>query len=103
MRRGDLVIADNRQSHKRRAVREALRRAGAKLRFLSKYSPDLNPIQQVLAKLKHLLRKAAARTQDTVCEAIDSLLDGYTAEECARSHRSSAAHHEDKRCRPTER
>ena len=53
---GDLVIADNLQSHKRREVRQALRRAGAKLLFLPKYSPDLNPIEQVFAKLKHLLR-----------------------------------------------
>jgi transposase len=89
LRPGDLVIADNLQSHKRRAVREALRRAGAKLLFLPKYSPDLNPIEQVFAKLKHLLRKAAARTQEAVCQTIGALLDSFTAEECANYFRNS--------------
>jgi transposase len=50
------------------------RSVGAKLLFLPKYSPDLNPIEQVFAKLKHLLRKAAARTVETVCSAIGQLL-----------------------------
>ena len=52
------------------AVRELIRSAGAKLFFLPKYSPDLNPIEQVFAKLKHLLRKRAARTVDAVCAAV---------------------------------
>ena len=63
LRPGDIVIVDNLGSHKGRAVRQAIRAAGAKLLFLPKYSPDLNPIEQVFAKLKHLLRKAAARTR----------------------------------------
>jgi transposase len=63
LRRGDVVSADNLQSHKRHAVRAAIRRVGARLLFLPKYSPGLNPIEQLFAKLKHLLRKAAARTQ----------------------------------------
>jgi putative transposase len=83
LHRGDLVIVDNLQSHKRQAVRNMLRQVGAKLLFLPKYSPDLNPIEQVFAKLKHLLRKAAARTKDAVCDAIGALLDSYTAAECA--------------------
>ena len=63
LRPGDLVIMDNLGSHKGKAVRRAIRSAGAKLFFLPKYSPDLNPIEQVFAKLKHLLRNiAAART-----------------------------------------
>lgn len=89
LRPGDLVIADNLQSHKRRAARAALRQAGAKLLFLPKYSPDLNPIEQVFAKLKHLLRKAAARTQEAVCDAIGALLNGYTAKECANYFKHS--------------
>ncbi len=89
LRRGDVVIVDNLQSHKRRAVREAIRKAGAKLFFLPKYSPDLNPIEQVFAKLKHLLRKAAARTKEAVCDTIGTLLDSYTAEECANYFRNS--------------
>ncbi len=80
---GDIVIMDNLGSHKGKAVRQAIRGAGAKLFFLPKYSPDLNPIEQVFSKLKHLLRKAAARTPEAVCEAIGQLLDDYTPQECA--------------------
>ena len=80
---GDIVIMDNLGSHKGKAVRQLIRSAGAKLFLLPKYSPDLNPIEQVFAKLKHLLRKAAARTIDTVCEAIGRLLKDFTPNECA--------------------
>src|SRR5690606_27334415 len=59
LRPGDIVIMDNLGSHKGKAVRRAIRAAGAKLFFLPKYSPDLNPIEKLFAKLKHLLRKAA--------------------------------------------
>ena len=83
LRPGDIVIMDNLGSHKGRAVRKAIRSAGAKLFFLPKYSPDLNPIEQVFAKLKHLLRKAAARSFDAVCAAIGQLLDSFTHHECA--------------------
>jgi transposase len=83
LRPGDIVIMDNLGSHKGRAVRQAIRSAGAKLFFLPKYSPDLNPIEQVFAKLKHLLRKAAARTLETVCAAIGQLLGAFTPQECA--------------------
>jgi transposase len=80
---GDLVLMDNLGSHKGKAIRRAIRAAGAKLFFLPKYSPDLNPIEQVFAKLKHLLRKAAARTVEAVIAAIGQLLGTYTAQECA--------------------
>ena len=70
LRPGDIVVMDNLGSHRSKAVRQLIRSAGAKLFFLPKYSPDLNPIEQVFAKLKHLLRKAAARTVDAVCAAI---------------------------------
>ena len=80
---GDIVIIDNLGSHRGRAVRQAIRSAGAKLFFLPKYSPDLNPIEQVFAKLKHLLRKAAARTLEAVCAAIGQLLEAFTPLECA--------------------
>ena len=79
---GDIVIMDNLGSHKGKAVRQAIRSAAAKLFFLPKYSPDLNPIEQVFSKLKHLLRQAEARTPDAICEAIRQLLDTYTAQEC---------------------
>ena len=74
LRPGDIVVMDNLGSHRSKAVRQLIRSAGAKLFFLPKYSPDLNPIEQVFAKLKHLLRKAAARTVDAVCAAIGEVL-----------------------------
>ena len=82
LRPGDIVIMDNLGSHKGKAVRRLIRAAGAKLFFLPKYSPDLNPIEQVFAKLKHLLRKAAARTRDAVCAAVAHLLGTFTPQEC---------------------
>ena len=78
LREGDIVIMDNLGSHKGKAVRALIRSAGAKLFFLPKYSPDLNPIEQVFAKLKHLLRKAAARTVEAICAAIGELLGAFT-------------------------
>src|ERR1700748_3390418 len=80
---GDIVVMDNLGSHKGKVVRQLIRSAGAKLFFLPKYSPDLNPIEQVFAKLKHFLRKAAARTVDAVCLAISEALQLFTPEECA--------------------
>ena len=70
LRPGDIVVMDNLGSHRGKIVRQLIRSAGAKLFFLPKYSPDLNPIEQVFAKLKHFLRKLAARTVETVCLAI---------------------------------
>jgi len=89
LREGDIVIMDNLGSHKGKAVRQLIRSAGAKLFFLPKYSPDLNPIEQVFAKLKHLLRKAAVRTIETVCTTIGEILGAFTAEECANYFRNS--------------
>jgi transposase len=89
LRKGDIVIMDNLGSHKGKAVRELIRSTGAKLFFLPKYSPDLNPIEQVFAKLKHLLRKAAARTVETICAAIGEILTTYTSAECANYFRNS--------------
>lgn len=66
LRPGDIVVMDNLDSDKRRIVRRLIRFARAKLFFLPKYSPDLNPIERVFAKLKHLLRKATARTVDAI-------------------------------------
>ena len=83
LRSGDIVVMDNLSSHKGKAIRRAIRAAGAKLIFLPPYSPDLNPIEQVFAKLKTLLRKANARTINEVCKAIGELLGTFTAEECA--------------------
>ena len=82
LKTGDIVVMDNLGSHKGRAVRQVIRSAGAKLLFLPPYSPDLNPIEQVFAKLKHGLRRCAERTIDGVCERIGKLLDGFPAQEC---------------------
>lgn len=86
---GDVVIMDNLGSHRGKAVRQAIRQAGAKLIFLPKYSPDLNPIEQVFSKLKHLLRRAQARSYDGLLAAIAELLDTYTSQECANYLRNS--------------
>jgi transposase len=86
---GDIVIIDNLGSHKGQAVRRAIRSVGAKLLFLPKYSPDLNPIEQVFAKLKHLLRKALARNFDAVTAAIGQLLDSFDPKECANYFKNS--------------
>jgi transposase len=89
LRPGDIVLMDNLGSHKGKAVRRLIRAAGAKLFFLPKYSPDLNPIEQVFAKLKHLLRKAAARTIEAVCAAVGELLKTFTPQECANYFRNA--------------
>ena len=83
LRPGDVVVADNLGCHKSSEVRAALRAVGARLLLLTKYSPDLNPIEQVFAKLKRLLRKAQARSRDAVCTTIGALLRQYTPQECA--------------------
>jgi transposase len=80
---GDIVVMDNLGSHKGKAVRALIRAAGAKLLFLPKYSPDLNPIEQVFSKLKQLLRRAAPRTLEAICTAIGQILGAFTPEECA--------------------
>lgn len=89
LRPGDIVVMDNLGSHKGKAIRQAIRAAGARLFFLPQYSPDLNPIEQVFAKLKHLLRKAAARSFDAVCLAIAGILDAFTPKECENCFRDA--------------
>jgi transposase len=79
---GDIVILDNLGSHKSPAIRSAIRTAGARLWF-PPYSPDLNPIEQVFAKLKHLLRKAAERSKEALWRRIGDLLVKFTPRECA--------------------
>lgn len=86
---GDVVIMDNLGSHKGKAVRQAIRAAGARLLFLPPYSPDINPIEQVFAKLKTLLRKAAERSIEAVWKRVGSLLDLFPPHECANYLRNS--------------
>ena len=74
----DVVIMDNLGSHKSRKVRQAIRGVGARLLFLPPYSPDLNPIEQVFAKLKHLMRKAQERSPEATWKRAGSLLDEFS-------------------------
>jgi transposase len=80
---GDIVVMDNLGSHKGPAVQAAIEAAGARLLFLPPYSPDFNPIEQVFAKLKALLRKLAARSLPALWAAIGTVLPCFSPDECA--------------------
>ena len=80
--KGDMVIMDNLSTHKVAGVREAIEATGAKLLYLPPYSPDLNPIEMMFAKLKALLRKAAKRTVDDLWQAIANILNQFKPKEC---------------------
>ena len=91
LRPGDVVVMDPRKSlrdfadlsaHKVAGISKAIRVAGASILFLPPYSPDLNPIEQVFAKLKALLRKAAARTKETLWTTVGQLLNQFSPAEC---------------------
>ena len=79
----DVVILDNLGSHKGKDARAAIRAVGAHMIFLPAYSPDLNPIEQVFAKLKHLMRKASPRTVEDTWRKVGSTLDLFSPNECA--------------------
>jgi transposase len=83
LRPGDIVIMDNLGSHRGKAIRSAIASKGARLLFLPPYSPDLNPIEQVFAKLKHLMRKASERTVEAAWRRIGMLLGAFGEHECA--------------------
>jgi len=83
LRRGETVIMDNLPAHKGSEVRRAIEAAGAALRYLPPYSPDLNPIENAFSKLKAVLRKAAARTIDGLWDAIRDALPRFTPQDCA--------------------
>jgi len=89
LKQGDVVVMDNLGSHKNRAIRKAIRAAGARLVFLPPYSPDLNPIEQVFAKLKTLLGKAGERTAEAVWKRIGSLLKCFDPAKCAAYFRNA--------------
>ncbi len=82
LNKGDIVICDNLPAHKVTGIREAVEATGALLCYLPAYSPDFNPIEQVFAKLKALLRKAAARSIETLWKTIGRLLKCFSADEC---------------------
>jgi len=87
--KGDIVILDNLGSHKGQAARNAIRARGAHLIFLPPYSPDLNPIEQVFAKLKYLLRAAQPRELEATWRKVGELLDLFSPDECANYLRNS--------------
>jgi transposase len=93
LRKGDVVVMDNLPSHKVAGVREAIERAGATLRYLPAYSPDFNPIEQAFAKLKALLRKAAARSFEALIKAIAQALAQFKPQECANYIENSGYRH----------
>jgi transposase len=87
LRRNDIVAMDNCRVHLGRGIREAIEKAGATLRYLPKYSPDLNPIELPYSKFKTFLRKAAARTVPRLNRAIRSFLPQLSPRECANYFR----------------
>jgi transposase len=94
LRHGDTVILDNLGAHKVAGVREAIEAAGARLLYLPPYSPDFNPIEQVFAKLKRLLRTKPARTVADLWAAIRQALTRFTAQECRNCLAAAGyAHH----------
>lgn len=80
---GDIVIMDNLPAHKPPAIRQAIERTGAELRFLPPYSPDFNPIEMAFSKIKAHLKKAAARTVTDLWIAIRDAIDAVTPSDAA--------------------
>jgi transposase len=89
LRSGDIVALDNLPAHKIAAVRTAIQAKGAQLFLLPPYSPDMNPIEMVFAKLKTLLRQAPERTRDGLWNRIGELLDHFSQDECANYFRAA--------------
>jgi transposase len=87
LRPGDIVVMDNLSSHKRPRTRELIEGAGATVLFLPPYSPDLNPIEMIFAKLKQLMRSLACRSRDALWQTMQSLLDQITASDAANCFR----------------
>jgi putative transposase len=80
---GDIVIMDNLGSHKSAALRRIIKTAGAGLWYLPPYSPDLNPIEQAFARIKHWMRVAQKRSVEDTCRHIGSLLETISPNECS--------------------
>ncbi len=81
---GEVVVMDNLPAHKGAAIRALIEARGATLLYLPPYSPDLNPIELMFARLKHLLRSAAARSIDRLCTILGNCLKHFSPAECAR-------------------
>ena len=87
LRRGDTVVMDNLSSHKRARTRQLIEAAGARVLYLPPYSPDLNPIEMVFAKIKQLLRSLACRTREALWQTMQSVLDQITPGDAANCFR----------------
>ena len=87
LKHGDIVVMDNLSSHKRLRTRQLIEAAGPELTFLPPYSPDLNPIETIFAKIKQLLRSLACRTRDRLWRAMQSVLDQITATDAVNCFR----------------
>jgi len=87
LRPGDLVVMDNLSSHKRERTRELLALGGGEAVFLPPYSPDLNPIEMIFAKIKQLLRSLACRTRETLWRAMQSVLNQVTTRDAINCFR----------------
>ena len=82
LRKGDIVVMDNLSSHKVTGVKEMIESVGAKVVYLPPYSPDFNPIENVFAKLKTLVRKAKMRTVETLWNKLGELCEIFSPDEC---------------------
>jgi transposase len=82
LKSGDIVIMDNLGSHKSAELRRMINAAGARLWYLPPYSPDLNPIEQTFAKIKHWMRIAQKRSIDDVCQTLGNLVRAFQPTEC---------------------
>ena len=89
LRPGDIVVLDNLGSHKSKAVRQAIRAAGARLWFLPPYSPDLNPIEQTFAKIKHWMRMAQRREPEDTWRHLGDLIATIQPDECLNYFRNA--------------
>lgn len=89
MQPGSIVVCDNLPAHKVAGIRQCLEEAGMGLLYLPPYSPDFNPIEQVFAKTKALLSRAAPRSFDAICDALKDILDRFSPAECANYLRHS--------------
>lgn len=87
LRPGDLVILDNLSSHKRATTRALIQAAGAEVRYLPPYSPDLNPIEMIFSKIKQLLRGLACRSKDELWGVMQSVLDRVTSSDASNCFR----------------
>ncbi len=89
LKSGDIVITDNLDSHKSKAIRKAIKAAGVRRWFLSPYSLSLNPIEQTFAKNKHWLRMAQKRTSEEAWRYVGKLINTFTKDECQNYHENS--------------